>query len=337
MHRLARALGWLMLVGVGPFALLALYSSPSAWGLAYVACLILATIGLITLPRRKRRGLTRVAVAILVAIAILRMLTIGGEKVALATTAGGSRPIDRVLDERDVALMGARVLQLTTAMRDPDVPLVFDAMRGGYDRMQDDAGSVASPFAATYLGLESPSASDVLEMGPASSDTVLIFLHGFAGSFTLPCWEIGQTVRALGIRTVCPATSWRGDWWSADGEAILRRVVEAQRARGAKTLILSGLSNGGIGASRLVTRFPKAFAALMLVSGVAPDAHAPGIPTLVLQGAADAQIGAAPVHAWATKVGARYVELDAGHFALLVRHEESEKAILAWFSSLRST
>src|SRR3989442_384681 len=169
MKRALHALGVLVLVGLGPFVLLALYSSPSIWGLAYVACIIAANVGLITLPNRKRRGLTRAAVIALVALAVLRMLWVGGEKVALQTTGGGSRPIDRVLDERDVALMGARVLQLTGAMHDPDVPLVFDAMKDGYDRMHDDAGSVASPFAATYLGLESPAASDVVEMGPQSA------------------------------------------------------------------------------------------------------------------------------------------------------------------------
>src|SRR5205823_14380618 len=125
---------------------------------------------------------TRAAVAGLVALAVLRMLLVDGKapsaRVALETTGGGSRPIDRVLDERDVALMGARVLQLTSAMKDPDIPFVFDAMKDGYDRMHDDAGSVASPFAATYLGLESPASSDVLEMGSAASKTVVIFLHG---------------------------------------------------------------------------------------------------------------------------------------------------------------
>jgi hypothetical protein len=333
MKGLLHAIGVIALVLFGPFVLLALYSSPSLWGLAYVGCITLAMVGLITLPKRKRRGMTRAAIALLVLLAVLRMLLVGGEKVALRTTGGGSRPIDRVLDERDVALMGARVLQLTGAMHDPDIPFVFDAMKDGYDRMHDDAGSVASPFAATYLGLESPAASDVLEMGPPDSKTVVIFLHGFAGSFTLPCWEMGQTVRPLGIRTVCPATSWRGDWWSSQGEAILREVVRQQKERGATTLILSGLSNGGIGASRLITRFPHTFSSSILVSGVASDAGDPHVPTLVVQGTSDAQIPSGPVHAWAEEHHARWAELDAGHFAMLVRHEEFERAVRSFLSA----
>lgn len=331
MRTFARVLGILVLIGLGPFALLALYSSPSVWGFAYVACLIAATIGLISLPTRKRRGVTRVAVAALVTIAIVRML-LPDRAVALRTTNGGSRPIDRVLDERDVGLMGARVLQLTGTMPDPDVPVVFDAMKDGYDRMSADAGFVPSPFAATYLGLESPDASDVIRMGPESSDTVVIFLHGFAGSFTLPCWQVGQTVRALGMRTVCPATSWRGDWWTADGEKTLRGVVRIEKDRGAKTLILAGLSNGGIGASRLAPRFPGTFAGLVLISGVASDAPAPNIPTLVFQGRSDAMVRTPAVRAWAKNANATYEEVDAAHFALLVKHEESEKILRTWLA-----
>jgi pimeloyl-ACP methyl ester carboxylesterase len=71
----------------------------------------------------------------------------------------------------------------------------------------------------------------------------------------------------------------------------------------------------------------------MLISGVASDAPAPGIPTFVLQGRTDAMVTTPLVRAWATNAGARYAELDAGHFALLVRHVEAENAIRAWMIS----
>src|SRR5581483_10332226 len=135
---------------------------------------------------------------------------------------------------------------------------------------------------------------------------------------------------------VCPATGWRGDWWTSEGEATLREVVRQQKARGAKTLILSGLSNGGIGASRLIGRFPGTFSKAIFISGVATEAANPYVPTLVIQGASDAQIASGPVRAWAQKNGARYAELDAGHFAMLVRHEAFEAAVRSFLAPPRA-
>jgi pimeloyl-ACP methyl ester carboxylesterase len=66
---------------------------------------------------------------------------------------------------------------------------------------------------------------------------------------------------------------------------------------------------------------------VILVSGVDPKAAAPGVPALVIQGRRAAMSGAARARAYATKANARYVELDAGHFALLTKSDEAERAI----------
>jgi len=72
---------------------------------------------------------------------------------------------------------------------------------------------------------------------------------------------------------------------------------------------------------------------MILISGAAPDAAAPGIPTLVIQGRSDAQIPAGLVHGYAERAGARYVEHDAGHFVMLTQRARVRDAIGAWLST----
>ncbi len=135
------------------------------------------------------------------------------------------------------------------------------------------------------------------------------------------------------MTTVCPSTRFRGDWWSADGESILRDTMKAVRAKGFTRIFLAGLSNGAIGASRLAPRLAKDIAGLILVSGAASDANGAHMPTLVVQGRDDAHISASVVHAYATRAGAKYVELDAGHFALLVERDVASAAITEWLAA----
>jgi pimeloyl-ACP methyl ester carboxylesterase len=68
---------------------------------------------------------------------------------------------------------------------------------------------------------------------------------------------------------------------------------------------------------------------VVLVSGASPDeaAVSPGVPVLAIQGVHDSQISASVVRAYADRVGARYVSLDAGHFAMLVREREAMGAV----------
>ncbi len=211
------------------------------------------------------------------------------------------------------------------------MPLLPDAMRAGYDEMAREEGALPSPVLATYLGLERPGASDAIDFEHAGADAV-VFLHGYAGNFTMSCWLFARAAARAGLATDCPSTSWRGDWWTASGEAIVRERIAALRARGKTRVFLAGLSNGGIGASRLAPRLRGEIAGLVLVSGVAPDAGAPGVPTLVLQGRRDAMCSASVARAYATGNGASYVELDDGHFALLVDRDRAARAIADWLA-----
>jgi pimeloyl-ACP methyl ester carboxylesterase len=100
-------------------------------------------------------------------------------------------------------------------------------------------------------------------------------------------------------------------------------------------VVLAGLSNGGIGASRLALRVRASLSGLVLVSGCDPDAPAVAVPTLVVHGANDRRIPAAVGRACAEHDGADYVELDSGHFMLVDRDEALVRAVRTWLEKAR--
>jgi pimeloyl-ACP methyl ester carboxylesterase len=79
---------------------------------------------------------------------------------------------------------------------------------------------------------------------------------------------------------------------------------------------------------------------LILISGADPDAPSAGVPTLVIHGVDDNMAPLSEALGYAQKNGARFVGLPAGHFAMLVRKEQSDRAVrsfVAGFSSSRAT
>ena len=333
-----RAVGVLVVLPVSLVAVLALLS-PATWsGAAYSLGLFVLLVGLVTLPSRvdRRRGIARAGIAILVLTGGVRVATSArGETAAMhAGTDASPRVLNRILDEEDVAVTGARTLIAIGGLTDPDVRELVPRMKDAYRTMRAEEGDLPSPVVATYLGLESPGASDTLVFEPLPSGArpagAVLFLHGFAGSFTLPCWQLARAVARVDLVTFCPSVGYRGDWWTADGEATVRRTVAEIHARGIKRIWLAGLSNGGIGATRLAPRMPHTFEGLILISGVAPDAATTSLPALVLQGRDDAMCPASLARTYASRAHARYVELDAGHFAMLVRSDKADRAIESW-------
>ncbi|HEX7600596.1 MAG TPA: hypothetical protein VF316_03280 [Polyangiaceae bacterium] len=335
MRTLLRASGILALVPALALLLLEL-TAPGTWsGIAYALGLGLSSLALVMVGRPPARRLAFGGAALLLGTIALRLATgAGGSDLQMKTgSATGSRWVNRVVDEKDLSVNAARTIRATQFMRDPDVAELPEAMEEAYERMRAAEGAVPSPVMATYLGLQGKDAYDDIEIGDAArANGVVVFLHGSAGGFTLPCWEVSQAATRANLATVCPSTGWLGDWWSAQGEAIVRATVADLRARGVKHLILAGLSNGGIGASRLLPRMPGTFEGFIAISGAAPDAPAPGIPVLALQGRNDAQVSASVVHAYCMRAGGHYVEYDGGHFALLLHEKEAVDAMAAWLT-----
>jgi predicted alpha/beta hydrolase family esterase len=339
------------LFGLLPYAgvVFLVATGAASWSsIAYVIALGVLLAGLVTLPDGTRtrtearpRGLSRGAVLAIAGIAIVRSFVAGdGTKMRVAVCASqegtlAGRTVNRIVDEGDVAVAGTRVL-VASGMLNDDRAELPDAMTNAYKTMRREEGDVASPFAATYLGLERPGAFDLVLIEPDASNvaplpsrsrTGVVFLHGFAGSFDLPCWQIARAVSSLDAVTACPSTRWVGDWWSPEGETTLRRTVDVLHARGIDRIVLVGLSNGGYGAAQLAPRMKGTFAGLVLISGAESDAPAAGIPTLVIHGRRDSMASFDDAQAYATKTGAKMVALDAGHFAMLVRAEVADRAL----------
>jgi len=340
---LVRLVAWLAALPYVAVVLLVMTGPPTWSAVAYLAGIGVLLWGLMTLPGRagkeglgfrRPRGLTRGAALSVLAIALVRCCTArSGETLAFEPA---PRFVDRIVDEQDVAVAGTRVLVASGMLRD-DATELPSAMRAAYARMHASEGDSPSPVLATYLGMQTPSEFDLLVVVPESEPRpreALVFLHGFAGNFALPCWQAARAVAPLGVMTVCPSTRWTGDWWSAAGEATLRRTLDALHARGVLRVVLAGLSNGGIGASRLAPKMRGAFVGLVLVSGVASDAGPPGVPTLVLHGRKDTMAGFGDATRYASRTGARLVALDAAHFAMLVRSSESDAALRAFVGSV---
>jgi hypothetical protein len=317
-----RIFGILVLLGFSPVVLFVLSEPPTLSGAAYVLAPMVLAASLVVSHTWARR--VAIAGACLVVVPI-------GVRLVTTKKAGEVRAIDRVVDERDLAVNAARAMAYTHFMSDPDVPELPAAMRAAYDEMDREEGSLPSPFVATYLGLQAPKASDTIEL-MRDGDAAVVFLHGSAGNFTMSCWLFARAAARAGMSTACPSTSWVGDWWTHANERIVRDTIASLRARGKTRIFLAGLSNGGIGASRLAPRLAGEIDGLVLVSGAAPDAGAPGVPTLVVQGRVDGQVSTPMVRGYASRVGAKYVELEAGHFALLVERERAGGAITDWLT-----
>ncbi|MBS2013489.1 MAG: alpha/beta hydrolase [Deltaproteobacteria bacterium] len=361
MRPLLRTLAILALFPYAGVALLVVTGAATWSSIAYVAAIGLLLGGLVTLPdpaaapssedteaaqdpqERKRRrsrprGLSRGGALAVVAVMSVRTCTTdGGRGITVATSDGSSsRVVNRIVDEADVAILGARLLG-PSGLYGADSSKVAPAMRDAYARMRRDQGAAATPFVATYLGLQRPAAFDTIVIEPASraaAKTALIFLHGYAGNFDMPCWQMAKAVDGLDVVTACPSTSWVGDWWSADGEAILDRTVEMLRARGVSRFVLAGLSNGGYGASELAPRRRGTFAGLVLVSGARPDQPSPGVPVLLVHGTHDNMVPIEEARAYRDRHGGRLVELPAGHFALLLSSTDANRAIHDFVASL---
>jgi hypothetical protein len=210
---------------------LLLVTGTASWSsVAYVLAIGVLLGGLVTLPDpararhpRRPRGLSRGAVVALALIAIARAVVAGhGRHMRVGDGAegradGGARLVNRLVDEGDMAVAGTRVLVATGMLHD-DRSVLPSAMTNAYGALRCDQGDAPSPFVATYLGLEEPDAFDVVVVEPqreveatASPRSALVFLHGFAGNFDLPSWQIARAVAPAGVVTACPSTRWVGD------------------------------------------------------------------------------------------------------------------------------
>jgi predicted esterase len=169
-----------------------------------------------------------------------------------------------------------------------------------------------------------------------------VFLHGFGGQLSV---YLKVLVEELGddFVIVAPFLDHAGRWWTPDGEAIVRDLVERRLPAAADRdrVVLVGLSNGGIGAARLVQAGPARalFRGAILLSGVADPlaADLSGVDLLVITGAADPRFPLAAVERSAELLRARGASvaldvLDGDHFIVLSHKRDVADRIRAWLA-----
>lgn len=309
-------------------------------GLMYLLGGVVITISLILTPLLRRRSLalaTLGAALILVTVTLRIVSPPLGTHVTLITlpSQSGPRWLNRVFDEQDIVLFGARIgghLGLVTRNESEGLVPAFIATQN-----KMESATRLSPFMLTYLNQQSSDAFDAIVAEPpdgAQPKLGIIFLHGYGGNFTLQCWLLAHAGERLGALTVCPSTGPLGDWWTPSGEAILKQTLIYLHGRGIQRVYLAGLSNGGIGASRLATRFESDLAGLILISGADPSAPITSLPVLVLQGEDDERIPARLSERYVTAAGATatYLPLPGDHFVMLKRAAELQDAVAGWVS-----
>ncbi|MBE7550048.1 MAG: hypothetical protein HS126_03080 [Anaerolineales bacterium] len=136
---------------------------------------------------------------------------------------------------------------------------------------------------------------------PAGPLPALAFLHGSFGNFKTYTWVWSKLAEREGLVIIAPSYGF-GNWRSADSVTLISQVLTdaaTQVELDPDRLYLAGLSNGGLGVSRLASAQPEKFRGLIFLSPVmeadlvgSPVFHQAWHerPVLVITGAADERI-----------------------------------------------
>jgi pimeloyl-ACP methyl ester carboxylesterase len=243
--------------------------------------------------------------------------------------------LDRLLPERDVSVTSARAVILAKILPANDTKDLVATLKKSFARMDASENTYPSPIVTTTLQRQKAGAFDVIEIPAPSADShsAVLFLHGYGGNFTLQCWAVAQASRKANAATFCPSTRLWGDWWRGDGPQITRDMLAQLKAHGFDRIVLAGLSNGGLGASRMAQQFQNQIVGLLLISGASPDAAPAGVPTIAFEGASDTMMSPAIVKEYAENTEASYVELQGTHFLLLEDLDEMTAKMSTWLSA----
>jgi pimeloyl-ACP methyl ester carboxylesterase len=339
MRLLLRILGFVVLGAVALVALLGALAPWSQSGWFALGIVALAALALIIEEPKPRRGLALVSLLLLLILLVFRIVGAGDGMIAMHTLPGGdsARWLARLVDEQDLALVGARVLARQWRLPADERERLVPAMREAYGLMRRDDVVTPSPVLDTLLGRQGPAAFDTLVIEPRAEPKpevpmkfAVLFLHGYAGSFTLECWLVARAAREIGALTVCPATDFSGHWQGAAGERLVRASLDYLTGRGIKRVFLAGLSNGAVGASALASRFASSLEGLILISGAPVGGGNAGLPTLLVHGTHDTVTPVAAARAFAERTHATFAGFDGGHFVLLTKRVEARQAIIDW-------
>lgn len=321
-----------------PLAILVIFAfvTPlTGLGAAYLGLCSLVALGALTAPWRvrRRRGLCRLGLLGLALIAAVRPAGVRSGPVRLTTLPGdgGPRAVDRLLEERDVALFGAQGFRLAGLHSAAEHDGLVACLSRAYAAMPGAIGPTAGTF---LLGQSTRSFSAVVCEPPDVPRLGVVYLHGMGGNFSLQTLLVGGLFRREAL-VVSPSTNWRGDWQTPRGAAAVAQAVRYLRTRGVGRVYLVGLSMGGFGASHLGPAMRSELAGMVLLSGLDPMGPRPTLPTLVIHGRRDEQMPARYARWYATRGGhaVSYSEVDGDHYMLAKRHDEIARIVGAWLTS----
>ena len=256
-----------------------------------------------------------------------------------------TRWINTLIDEQDSLIVGEALFHLIGGDSPSEHENIASALHADYSEMRRTQRIFASPFVNTYLNLQRANHFDAVIVEPKINqppEFALIFLHGYMGNVTAQCWEIAQAVKNFGAMTICPSTSWRGDWWQPQGQAILQATFEYLRGRGIQKFYLGGFSNGGISIGHLASQLKseKELTGLILIDGFdnGVGIRALGLPVLILEGLQDQRIPPVLAHQAVEEIGnlGTYVEMTGDHFVIMKQPDLVQNAIANWLESQES-
>ncbi|MFT3891746.1 MAG: alpha/beta hydrolase [Anaerolineales bacterium] len=257
-------------------------------------------------------------------------------KVLAIPSGKGTSWLNSLIDERDGLIFGETLFHLIGGDSKNEHAGLPSALATAYSQMRQE-GSFSSPIISTYLGLQKPSHFDAVVIEPDEpSQFAVVFLHGYMGNVTAQCWEIAQAVKQLGGLTVCPSTVWTGEWWQAEGQAILQATFEYVRSQGIQRFYLGGFSNGGFGISILAPQWKETdrLAGLIFIDGFTngADVREAGLPVLVIEGLQDERVPVAAARQFVAEVGdlVTYTEIEGDHFLIMKRPDSVQREIVKW-------
>ncbi|MEM9067742.1 MAG: hypothetical protein AAGE52_04525 [Myxococcota bacterium] len=263
-------------------------------------------------PRWLRRALVGALVATLALVEVAaRFGELAHDKLAVA-----------VIDEADIALPVASLLPLV----EPDARGLRRSMGAAYRDMRKDVGVYGTPVFASWAGQNA-----TLSM-KRDGDLGVVFLHGWAGNFALPCWQVAQAAANAGGSTLCPSGGFDARWQRHEDR--VRAAIARLRADGKRHIVLAGISAGGIGASRLAPRLRRQIDGVLLIAGASRHAGPPRVPVLTIGGDRDTMTSPVSIRRYGRRYG-RHVALEGGHFALLEEPEVAHDAMVAFFQRVQ--
>jgi predicted esterase len=317
-----------MTAAIGVPALIYHWANGITFGSVAVSSAAFA-FALLAIPRRKARLTAAVLLALDGTWAVARIARPGAEGLQVCEDGacdGRGHFWQRVPDEREAARFGLYLSRLTGTMvgREADR---FDALLDSeYARLPE-----------AWRGL--PNAL-LLQQGQrlqwvppgATKLPCIVFLHGFGGEVTLYLNAMVSSELGQKYIIVAPVLDNAGGWWSDRGIALVRHTLETLPEQADGRVVLVGLSNGSIGATRMLfePRIRSRISGAMLISGIGEvptGSRLDGAAVYVVSGTQDPRFKYAWVEERAQALrsaGADVVlkSFDADHFLILTHARE---------------